>query len=162
MTRCAPRPGERVEIERQRGDEGLTLTGLHLRDPPEVERGAAHDLHVEVPLTEGAQATFADDRERLGEEVVEQVGARVVVLGLVEALAERRTYGGAGRRRSKAWISGSRPLTTGAIDSSTLSFLPSPACSSLLNRPIRPSMLPAARIGSRSRPPYYPPDVHDA
>ena len=92
--------GERVEVERQRGDEGLALTGLHLGDPAEVERGAAHDLDVEVTLAEGAQATFADDRERLGEDVVEEVGARVVVLGLVEALAERERAGGAGRRRS--------------------------------------------------------------
>ena len=87
-------------------------------------------------------------RERLGEEVVEQVGA-----------VRRRSWPGRGargtsnvrRRRSSsesAWISGSRRLTTGAIDSSTLSFLPSPACSSLLNRPIRPSMLPAEPVVS--------------
>ena len=64
-------PGERVQVRRQRGDERLALTGLHLGDPPEVQRGAAHDLDVEVALTEDPLAGLADGREGLGEEVVE-------------------------------------------------------------------------------------------
>ena len=43
--------GERVEVRRQHGDQGLALTGLHLGDVAHVQRGAAHDLDVE-----GAQA----------------------------------------------------------------------------------------------------------
>ena len=71
MTRCTPSPGERVEVGGQGGDEGLALTGLHLGDPAEVQRGAAHDLDVEVALAERARAGLADRRERLGQEVVE-------------------------------------------------------------------------------------------
>ena len=71
VTRCTPRPVERVEVRRQRGDERLALAGLHLRDPAEVQRGAAHDLDVEVALPEHAPRGLADGRERLGEEVVE-------------------------------------------------------------------------------------------
>ena len=41
--------GERVEVGRQHGDEGLALTGLHLGDVAEVEGRRAHDLHVEGP-----------------------------------------------------------------------------------------------------------------
>ena len=63
--------GERVEVRGQRGDEGLALTGLHLRDPAEVQRGTAHDLDVEVALAERAHPRLADRGERLGEEVVE-------------------------------------------------------------------------------------------
>ena len=81
--------GERVEVRRERGDEGLALTGLHLGDPAEVQRGAAHDLDVEVPLTERALARLAHGGERLGEEVVEVLLLLVVVVDLVELLAPR-------------------------------------------------------------------------
>ena len=80
--------GERVEVERQRGDEGLALTGLHLGDPAEVQRRAAHHLDVEVALAERARGRLADGGERLGEQVVEEIDLGVVVGRLVEALAE--------------------------------------------------------------------------
>ena len=70
-----------VEVGRERRDEGLALTGLHLGDVALVQGGAAHDLHVEVPLAEGALARLADGGERLREEHVER-------LALVEALTE--------------------------------------------------------------------------
>ena len=63
--------GERVEVRRQGRDQGLALTGLHLGDVAEVQRRAAHDLHVEVPLAEGALGRLADGGERLGQQVVE-------------------------------------------------------------------------------------------
>ena len=63
--------GQRVEVRGKGGDEGLALAGLHLRDPPEVEGGATHDLDVEVALAERALARLAHRGERLGEEVVE-------------------------------------------------------------------------------------------
>ena len=62
---------QRVEVRRQRGDEGLALAGLHLGDVAQVQGGAAHDLHVEVPLAERALGRLTDRGERLGEEVVE-------------------------------------------------------------------------------------------
>ena len=98
---------ERVEIRRQRGDEGLALAGLHLGDPAEVQRGAAHELHVEVALAEHPAPGLADGRERVGEQVVEQVGDELLaVLGVlargpgpVDLLAELGRCGpGAARR----------------------------------------------------------------
>ena len=58
--------GERVEVRRERGDQGLALTGLHLGDVAEVQRRAAHDLDVEVALAEHPLGRLADRRERLG------------------------------------------------------------------------------------------------
>jgi len=64
---------ERVEIGRCRGDEGLALAGLHLGDVPEVQRGSAHDLDVEVPLPQRAARRFTHRGERLGEQVVDRL-----------------------------------------------------------------------------------------
>ena len=92
---------ERVEVGRQGRDERLALTGLHLGDVAQVQRGATHDLHVEVPLAEGALARLADRGERLGQEVVEglavgeplaeDVGlvAQLLVGELLEVVLER-------------------------------------------------------------------------
>ena len=63
--------GEGVEIQRQRGDERLTLAGAHLRDAAIVEDGAADELDVEVPHAQGAPACFPADREGFGYERVE-------------------------------------------------------------------------------------------
>ena len=60
-----------VEVGRQRGDEGLALTGLHFGDPAEVERGAAHQLHVVVALADHAHGGLAGDGECLDQDVVE-------------------------------------------------------------------------------------------
>ncbi len=79
---------ERVEVRGQRRHEGLALAGLHLRDPAEVERGAAHDLDVEVALAEHPAAGLAHGRERLGEQVVEGVGDDILlVLGVLRPRA---------------------------------------------------------------------------
>ena len=61
-----------VEVGRQRGDERLALAGLHFGDPAEVERGAAHQLHVVVALADHADGGLAGDGERLGQDVVER------------------------------------------------------------------------------------------
>ena len=65
--------GERVEVDRQRGDERLAFAGLHLGDLAAVEHHAADQLDVEVPHVEHAAAGFADDREGLGQQVVERL-----------------------------------------------------------------------------------------
>ena len=84
--RWTPRPDERVQVARQRRDEGLALAGLHLRDPPEVERGAAHDLDVEVALAEHPLARFAHGGERFREQVVEGVVDELeLVVGVARA-----------------------------------------------------------------------------
>ena len=72
---------EAVEVGGQRRDERLALAGLHLGDPAEVQRRAAHQLDVEVALADDPDGGLAHDGERLDGEVVE-VGA------VVEALAE--------------------------------------------------------------------------
>src|SRR5699024_3167478 len=64
---------EGVEIGRQRGDERLALTGLHLGDVAEVERRATHDLDVEVTLAERAPRRLTYRGEGLGEDVVERL-----------------------------------------------------------------------------------------
>ena len=46
MTRCAPRPDERVQIERHGRDQRLAFTGRHLGDLALVQRDAADQLHV--------------------------------------------------------------------------------------------------------------------
>ena len=48
MTRWTPSPGERVQVQRQRGHERLALAGLHLGDAALVQHHAADQLHVEV------------------------------------------------------------------------------------------------------------------
>ena len=86
--RWTPRPDERVQVGRQRRDERLAFTGLHLGDPAEVQRRAAHELDVEVALAEHPLARLADGRERLGEQIVERVGDE---LELVLGVRARRT-----------------------------------------------------------------------
>ena len=77
---------ERVEIGRQRGDEGLALAGLHLGNLALVQDGAADELDVEVPHVEHAASGLPHDRKRLRKQVVER-------RALGEAFAEFRGLG---------------------------------------------------------------------
>jgi len=43
--------GQGIEVGREGGDQGLSLTGLHLSDVAEVKRRTAHQLHVIVTLS---------------------------------------------------------------------------------------------------------------
>ena len=72
---------ERVEVDGQRGDERLALAGLHLGDPSEVQRHAAHQLDVEMTLAEHPPGRLAHHGVGLDQEVVEG-------LALVQAFAE--------------------------------------------------------------------------
>ena len=75
--------GERVEVRRQRGDERLALAGLHLGDPAEVQRRAAHELDVEVTLAEHPAGPLAHGREGRREQVVQEVDHELfAVLGV--------------------------------------------------------------------------------
>ena len=62
---------ERIEVGRQRRDERLALAGLHLGDVAQVQGRAAHELHLVVELAQRAPGRLADDRERLGQQIVE-------------------------------------------------------------------------------------------
>ena len=64
---------ERVQVEREAGDERLTFAGLHLGDVALVEDDAAHQLDVEHPLVGLPQAGLADGGEGLEEELLERL-----------------------------------------------------------------------------------------
>ena len=78
----APR-GQRVQIHRQRRREGLTLTGLHLRDASLVEHDATHHLHIEGPHLQRPLRRLAHNRKGLDEQIVDG-------LPLLQAPAELR------------------------------------------------------------------------
>jgi len=75
--------GQRVEVGGKDGGERLALTGLHLGDVAQVQRRAAHQLDIEVPLAEGALGRLACGGERLGEQVIERFTVRVPLPELV-------------------------------------------------------------------------------
>ena len=77
--------GERVQEGRERRDQRLALAGAHLGDLPLVEDHPADQLHVEVAHAEDAFARFSDDREHLGEKVVERraLGEAILELALL-------------------------------------------------------------------------------
>ena len=78
--------GQRVQVARQRRDEGLAFAGLHLGDPTEVQRRTAHHLDVEVALAEDPLPRLADRREGLREQVVERVVDELeLVVGVARA-----------------------------------------------------------------------------
>ena len=62
-----------VEVRRQGGDQGLALAGLHLGDAAVVDRRAADELDVVVPLLDRPLGRLADQGERLDEQAVERV-----------------------------------------------------------------------------------------
>ena len=80
--------GERVEDDGERGGERLALAGLHLGDVAAVQDHAADQLHVEVAHPHRALADLADDRERLGQQVVEGLALAAPARAAREALAQ--------------------------------------------------------------------------
>ena len=83
---------EAVEVRRQGRHQGLALTGLHLGDPAEVQRRAAHDLHVVVALADGPPRRLAHHGEGLDGDVVE-VGAVAEPLAEVGGLGAQLVVG---------------------------------------------------------------------
>ena len=76
--------GERVEHDRRDLSERLSFTGLHLGDSALVQDDAADELDVVLPHSEGALADLADDREDLGENLLERLAVldpRLELLG---------------------------------------------------------------------------------
>ena len=96
---------QRVQVERQRGDERLPLAGLHLGDVALVEDDSAHQLDVEDALVGLALARLADGGERLEEQILERLavldplteldrlGGQLGVGELLEVGLERRDVG---------------------------------------------------------------------
>ena len=81
--------GERIEIDRQRRDQGLALAGLHLGDLAVVQDHAADELHVEMPLAKRALARLADHGEGLGQQFVERGAVREPLAELVRLGPQR-------------------------------------------------------------------------
>jgi len=63
---------QRVQIQRQRGDQCLALARLHLGDAPLVQHDSADELHIEVPHVQRASRGFTTRCERFGQDVVQR------------------------------------------------------------------------------------------
>ena len=66
-------PAERVQINRQGGDQRLAFTGLHFGDLALVQHHAADQLHIEVAHVQHAAAGLADHGEGLDQKVVQRL-----------------------------------------------------------------------------------------
>ena len=94
--------GEPVQIQRQGGDQGFALAGLHFGDAAFVQDDAADHLDVEMALADGPLGRLADHREGLVHQIIEALaggepGLEFVGLGtqrLVRKRRHRRLQGG--------------------------------------------------------------------
>ncbi|MCG3142234.1 MAG: hypothetical protein HDKAJFGB_03642 [Anaerolineae bacterium] len=64
--------GERVEIQRQRGDQRFAFARPHFRNLAVVQNDARHQLHVEVALPVRAARRFAHGGKRFRQKFVER------------------------------------------------------------------------------------------
>ncbi len=80
--------GQRIEIGRQGGHEGLALTGFHLGDVAQVQRRPTHDLDIEVAFAQHAAARFADGGEGLRHDVLERLALGQPLLELLGLAAQ--------------------------------------------------------------------------
>ena len=62
---------ERIEVDRQGGDQRLAFAGAHFGDHGAVQDHAAHHLHVEMALLQGALGGFAHGGEGVDQDVVQ-------------------------------------------------------------------------------------------
>ena len=74
---------EGVDVGGHGGDERLSFTRLHLGDAALVQGHRPHHLHVEMALSDGPAGGLADQREGLGEHVLQvlALGHGVLQLG---------------------------------------------------------------------------------
>ena len=63
--------GQRIEIGGQGGDQGLAFAGLHFGDIAPVQHNAAHQLHIEMALTQGALGGLTHHREGFRQQVLQ-------------------------------------------------------------------------------------------
>ena len=75
--------GQRIEVDRQRGDQGLALAGAHLGDLAHVQHHAADQLHVIRTHAQDAHRTFAADGKGFGQQLVERFALAVAALELL-------------------------------------------------------------------------------
>ena len=60
---------ERIEIQGERGSQGLALTGLHLGDLSFVKHDSTDELNIEVPHAEHAHRGLANHGEGLRKQI---------------------------------------------------------------------------------------------
>ncbi len=80
--------GECVQIDRERRHQGLAFAGLHLGDAAPMQHHAAQELHVEMPLAQGAFGRLAHGGEGIDQEVVQPLAGGMAALQPVGALPE--------------------------------------------------------------------------
>ena len=82
-------PGHRVEVDGERGDQGLAFAGLHLGDLAFVQDHAADQLHIEMALADGALGGLAHGGEGRHQDVVERCAVGDLLLEVGGARAQR-------------------------------------------------------------------------
>ena len=80
--------GDSVEIAGQRGDERLTLAGLHLGNMTLMKRHGADELYVKVAHARDALGSLAHGGKGLGKHVVERLAVGVTLAKLIGLGAE--------------------------------------------------------------------------
>jgi hypothetical protein len=93
-------PDQRVEVRRQRRDEGLALAGAHLGDGPPMQDDAAQELHVVMALAERPHHRLANRGEGLRKDLLQRrVDLRQLLLALLLELVGHPGRVGPGQRR---------------------------------------------------------------
>ena len=84
--------GQRIQVQRQGGDQRLTFARLHFGDLALVQHDAADHLHVEMAQADGAHRRFAHDGKRFGQQIIQCFALsqpRFKFVGLGAQLARR-------------------------------------------------------------------------
>ncbi len=81
--------GERVEVDRKRGDQRLAFAGLHFGDLAFVQDHAADELNVEMTLAQRALGRLAYGGEGRHQDVVERFAVRQLFSEIVGPRAQR-------------------------------------------------------------------------
>ena len=81
--------GERIQVSGQRGDQGLTFTGAHLRDFPLVQYNTAYQLHVIMAHLYCAPTRFAHDGKCFGQDVFQRFACTVAFHDIGQQLIHR-------------------------------------------------------------------------
>ena len=79
---------ERIQVGGHGARERLAFARLHLCDAPLMEHDAAEHLHAELTLARHAVGRLADDRERLGQDVVDRRALLQAILEFLRFFAE--------------------------------------------------------------------------
>ena len=82
--------GQRVEVQREAGDESFAFAGFHLGDLSLVQDDATDELDVEVAQTHGAATRLTAEGERLDQKLIEVLTIASLLAQLIGASAQAR------------------------------------------------------------------------